>query len=89
MKGCKYDFVHLRNFSRHTLKILLEGAGFEVVKFKYDGYLSYRERSWTGGFINDLSRFFSLKNLPLIPNWLGFLLMKPIGIAVICRKQAT
>ena len=103
MKGCKYDLVHLRNFSRYTLKTILEGAGFDVLKFKYDGYLSDRLRfcnffrlrfsrsplSFPGKAIRKFIRpfFDRISGLPSIPNWLGYLLMRPFGIAAICRKR--
>ena len=42
--GCKYDFVHLRTFDRHTIKDALRGAGFEIERTWFDGFSLYSPR---------------------------------------------
>lgn len=42
--GCKYDFVHLRTFDRHTIKDTLRSAGFEIDRTWFDGFNLYSPR---------------------------------------------
>jgi SAM-dependent methyltransferase len=39
--GCPYDFVHLRTFSKKTLKKQLNDAGFKIEHVVMDGYWAY------------------------------------------------
>lgn len=93
-KGCPYDFVHLRNFSTQTLKILIEGAGFKVRKFHYDGFLLHRFRGCAPWFLPArlLRKIIYLiygdsDRLNAIPNWLGNLLMHPAEITAVCTRK--
>ena len=94
--GCQYKFAHLRNFSKRNLSVMLKQAGFDIRQTHYDGYYAYgrrryfrsgRLKKWFERFIdwrypdeNDVSR---------IPNWLGFMLMKPLEMVVVVRKAKT
>ena len=50
--GCKYEFVHLRNYNRDILTHTLECAGFGVVRIEYDGFWpSQPQPWWTKGYI--------------------------------------
>ena len=42
--GCKYEFVHLRTFDRHTLTDAITGAGFVVEQTWLDGFHLYAPR---------------------------------------------
>lgn len=94
-KGCKYDIVHLRNFSKKTLKITLKGAGFRVKKFHLDSYMDHLSRFRRPGILGlperILMKLLYLKYkshlyLPAIPNWLGRPFFKPGEITAICEK---
>ncbi len=91
-KGCPYDFVHLRNFSAETLKILLEGAGFKVHKFHYDGFFLHRFRWCQPWFLparllRKITYLIYGNQLNTIPNWLGNLLIRPAEITAVCIKK--
>lgn len=43
-RGCPYEFVHLRSFSKSTLKIILAGAGFIPKRHWFDGHTANRPR---------------------------------------------
>ena len=45
--GCKYEFVHLRTFDRHTLRDAITGAGFAVEQTWLDGFDLYSPRPAT------------------------------------------
>ena len=38
-QGCNYRFVHLRSFNEAILRAYLEGAGFAIQGFHYDGFI--------------------------------------------------
>ena len=42
--GCKYEFVHLRTYDRHTIADALRGAGFETERMWFDGFSVYSPR---------------------------------------------
>jgi len=94
IRGCKYNFVHLRNFSKKTLKTVLMGAGFQVDKIIYDGFYAYRKRSYIKNrpFLNTrYDNYFSKKYVNVhevnkINNHIGRLLMNPIEITMLSRK---
>ena len=46
LNGCRYDLVHLRNFTESNLKHLLRQSGFEVDRLYYDGFDVTRGRPW-------------------------------------------
>lgn len=91
--GCQHKFAHLRNFSRRNLELLLRQAGFDIQHIHYDGYYAYGRRrcfrsgklkEWFERFIN--WRYPNENDVSKIPNWLGFMLMKPLEIAVVAKK---
>ena len=91
-KGHKYNMMHLRNFSKKTLNIVLSGAGFSVKTFRYDGFEEWRFRSWIPWLIQKLIgrsvRLFKDSPVPLanVSNGIGRLLMRPEAITAICIK---
>lgn len=94
-RGCKYDYVHLRSFSKEVLKINLEGAGFEVVSFHYDGYWLSRLRKpfQNSRIFNFLKQKYmeryTITNdfIPYeISQFIGRLFMRPTEITAICKK---
>lgn len=94
--GCKHKFAHLRNFSKRNLTIMLRQAGFEVTKIHYDGYYAYCRRKffWKRKVKGIFERFINWRypnenDVSKIPNWLGFLLMRPLEIVVISKKART
>lgn len=94
-RGCKYNFVHLRNFNKKTLQTILIGAGFDVVKVIYDGFYTHRKRSYIKNrpFLNKrFDNYFSKKykndhDVNKINNHIGRLLMNPIEITMLSRKS--
>ncbi len=94
LRGCKYNFVHLRNFNKKTLKTVLNGAGFDVKKVIYDGFYAFRKRSYIKKrpFLNKrYDNYFSKKykndyDVNKINNRIGRLLMYPIEITMLSRK---
>ncbi|MBA2653511.1 MAG: class I SAM-dependent methyltransferase [Gammaproteobacteria bacterium] len=95
--GCKYDFVHLRNFSKRSLKTVLEGAGFQVIKFHFDGFYSYKKRKLfkLNKYIDYLfekcmkMKYHDPHHVTKISNALGKFLMKPSEVVAVCRKINT
>lgn len=95
LRGCPYNFVHLRNFSKQTLNTILTGAGFEVKKNIFDGFEPTRVRGYIKKF--SLTQKLFNKYLTLnyetfydvntISNFLGNLLMSPIEITAISVKN--
>lgn len=100
-KGCPYDFVHLRNFSKKSLQVILEGAGFEVERFHFDGFVfsSFRfcDKKWNIPFrlmrkalklyLEKVKKDQTLNQTAALPNWLGNLLIQPKEITAVCRKK--
>lgn len=95
LRGCKYDFVHLRNFNKKTLTTVLEGAGFEVDKLIFDGFYAYKRRacfdkvSSIAKRVDNylLNRFPDIHDVNSISNFLGNILMDPIEITAVSTKQ--
>lgn len=95
MRGCKYDFVHLRNFNKQTLTTVLKGAGFKVNTIIYDGFYPARKRSYIKNisFLNTLfdqfveRKFDGIYDVNRINNFLGNLLMNPVEITAIVSKS--
>ncbi len=46
LRGCKYNFVHLRNFNKQTLSTVLKGAGFDIQKVIFDGFYPSKKRAY-------------------------------------------
>lgn len=92
---CPYDLVHLRNFSRKTLKIILEGVGFKVNQVHFDGFQDHNIRLSGNYFFGKMVRkslysiYENYLNLPKIPNWIGKIFIKPCEITAICEKVRT
>lgn len=95
-RGCKYNFVHLRNFNKQTLKTVLTGAGFDIKKVIFDGFYADRKRSYIkkNNFLNKrYDNYFSKKyqnpnEVNKINNRIGRILMKPIEITILSRKPS-
>jgi len=94
--GCPYKFVHLRAFTKRGLRLLLESAGFEVTRFRFDGFERSRARTLVTRyarikrmFLEELDRRYSGRHEAEIPNVLGALLMRPIEIAAIATKRSS
>lgn len=96
LKGCEYDFVHLRNFTKRSMKVVLEGMGFRVKRFMFDGFIP-----------GALTNRYLLKKVAVLGDWferywranykdemdvvginniIGQIFMKPIEITAICEK---
>lgn len=93
--GCPYKFVHLRSFDKKLLEIYLEGAGFSVVKWSYDGFQTAATRGWVRKIklLNTLyekwisRRFDGYWDVTRIHPALGRLLMHPVEIVAVATKQ--
>jgi SAM-dependent methyltransferase len=92
-KGCPYDFVHLRNFSKQSLKILVEQAGFMIQKIHLDGFYWDSKRAYLEKlpFFKNLidkyyiSNFKTSSHVTGISNFIGKLIMRPLEITVIAE----
>lgn len=95
LKGCKYQFVHLRNFNKKTLQKILTGAGFQVEKVVYDGFYPSRKRRFIreNNFLNTQfekyinKKYASPHEVNQIDNRLGAFLMDPIEMTMLTRKS--
>lgn len=87
--GHKYDFQHLRNFSKKTLKIVLEGCGFKVRQIHYDGFMDHLFRSFVPEWVRELFRKYygNYIKLTAVPNWLGRFFFHPSEIVAVCEKN--
>lgn len=94
LRGCKYNFVHLRNFNKQTLKTVLNGAGFEIKKMVYDGFYPSQKRKFikNSSFLNKRcdnyfnKTFANVHEVNKINNFLGKILMNPIEVTVLSTK---
>lgn len=92
-KGCPYDFVHLRNFSKKTLRLLVENAGFKIEKYYFDGFHWGRNRLYLEKFPRlaqrvhsyIISRFQRKKHEAIMNNFLGGMFMKPIEVTIVAN----
>lgn len=93
--GCAYEFVHLRSFTRSSLKDLLSHAEFRVEKLILDGFFPTRRRRLFATFpparkafnATLLFGYGSYNDPPPVANWLGLALMKPAEVTAVVRKQ--
>lgn len=93
-RGCSYEFVHLRNFTRDSLRSLLGHTGFEVERFVFDGFHNYRIRPIlvrtrvTRAITNRLiARLFPTDtDLHRVGNRLGTMLLQPLELTAIAHK---
>jgi len=92
--GCKHRFAHLRNFSKRNLLIMLQQAGFSIERVHYDGFYIYQKRKWaSSGWLGEKIDQIIDKNYPdpndvsRIPSWLGKILMRPLEIVVVAKKE--
>jgi 2-polyprenyl-3-methyl-5-hydroxy-6-metoxy-1,4-benzoquinol methylase len=95
LRGCKYNFVHLRNFNKKTLTTVLKGAGFEPHKVIYDGFYPDRIRNQIKKFSflhQRCNKYFeknfeSIHHVNKINNFIGNVLMDPIEITAVSIKK--
>jgi 2-polyprenyl-3-methyl-5-hydroxy-6-metoxy-1,4-benzoquinol methylase len=95
LRGCKYNFVHLRSFNKQTLSTVLNGAGFEVQKFIFDGFYPSKKRNYLkrssflankfDQFIN--TKFKSVHDVNKTHNFICQLFMEPIEITACASKK--
>ncbi|TVO72430.1 class I SAM-dependent methyltransferase [Sedimenticola selenatireducens] len=92
--GCKYKFAHLRNFSKRNLVVMLSQAGFKVTQIHYDGYYAYSRRPpFRRGVLKNIfeycinSVYPNENDVSKIPNWIGLMLMKPLEIVIVAKKD--
>lgn len=93
LNGCKYEFVHLRNFSTTSLRLIIERAGFRVKKFHYDGFhpalpKNYIKKSpiltkWFNKKI--IAKYKVPEQVTGINNALGSILMQPLEITAVAE----
>lgn len=94
--GCKYDFVHLRNFNSELVKSLMTNAGFSIKSLEYDGYWTYSYKKFVAK--NKIFSFLYSKTYPKITQH-NFILddsyfnklfcglfLKPLEIVCIAQK---
>lgn len=97
IRGCVYDHVHLRNFSKESLQVLLEGAGFEVERYFFDGFwLGRVKRKITESrILNCLFGLFKRANKisasdtyikTKVNSTLACFFMRPAEVTAVCRK---
>ncbi len=96
--GCKYQLVHLRNFNKGLLKSTMESGGFAVERLEFDGYWADKPQPWWMAtkftswlhqrILDSLMR--GIKDpldVTLWPNQWARLLMRPMEVTVIARKN--
>lgn len=96
LRGCKYDFVHLRNFTKSSLRSVINGAGMKVNKIYSDGFivLPQYKRKWLTKMklINYLfdkyveEKYTSIYEINKTDNILRRMFLKPIEITAVCEK---
>jgi SAM-dependent methyltransferase len=94
LRGCPYEFVHLRTFAKDNLTDMLLRAGFRIDAVHYDGFDPSRARAamtrTRGGRVlwrQAVARLFGGEEGVYRMNaYLGRLLMTPIVITVVARK---
>jgi len=98
--GCKYRFVHLRNFNEGVLRDTLVPAGFQITDMRLEGFLpgqpqEFWLRTGTRKFIYNAVVHFIEKRLDssldfaLLPSKFGSLFMRPSIITVVARKTTS
>lgn len=95
LRGCKYNFVHLRNFNKRTLTTVLNGAGFDVKKIIFDGFYPDRLRAFIqkNTYLNNKcikylnKKFEDVNDVNRIKNYLGNALMNPMEITAVTTKR--
>jgi SAM-dependent methyltransferase len=94
-RGCRYRFVHLRNFTRSSLRNLLDHSGFEIERLILDGFHRYRlRRIYRRPVIVDrvsqriVARLFTSDTaLHAAGNRVGTALFRPAELTAIARKH--
>jgi len=92
--GCPYRFVHLRSFNKRLLNDVLAGAGFQVDRFRFDGFVPGNRRScWLspasrGNRIEDyiLRRVGDPASITSWPPAIAGLLWRPHEVIVMATK---
>jgi 2-polyprenyl-3-methyl-5-hydroxy-6-metoxy-1,4-benzoquinol methylase len=94
LAGCKYKFVHLRNFNKYSLSKLMVNSGFKIEKIYFDGFYPSRKRSYIVNnkflnqrFDNFCKRYTDVHEISGLNNMLGCILMEPLEMTVICVKK--
>jgi SAM-dependent methyltransferase len=94
LRGCPYEFVHLRNFAKDNLTDVLRRSGFRVETIHYDGFLPSRgrgvltrtrvgRRAWE----QVVERVFGgEEGIFRVKPYIGRLLMTPVVITAIASK---
>lgn len=95
LKGCKYNFVHLRSYGKDNLIRDLAYSGFKVIDLHYDGFFKYRTRNIYKKF-KTIENFIYEKiydkyfpgdwDLAKVNNILGRILVEPLEIIAVCKK---
>lgn len=93
--GCPYPMVHLRSFDRSVLTQALEDVGLQIESTHFSGFYAGRWQTWlsrlprTGDVIGTLltRRYGENPGPNRIPRPLGRLLMKPVVITTVARRQ--
>lgn len=96
LMGCPHQFVHLRSFSRGSIRSTIENAGFRIDRFLLDGFVPYMSRPWIS--CNPVFRklFYwwlqwycheeDKSDVARISRLIGPILMKPVEMTVFCQK---
>ncbi len=96
--GCKYQLVHLRNFNKDLLRSIMKSGGFAVERFEFDGYWADKPQPWWT--VTKLTRWLHQRildslmrgikdplDVALWPNQWARLLMRPLEVTVVARKN--
>jgi len=94
LRGCDYDIVHLRNFSRGNLVHLLRHTGFEVERLHYDGFNRARARRYLARSERRMRLLDHLsirllggqEGLERLNPHLARLIMEPLVVTAVTRK---
>jgi SAM-dependent methyltransferase len=91
--GSPYPFTHLRTYNVDLLKHQVEQAGFRPIKLLFDGFQPAYPRSFFKSGIGAIifkklvtDRYPDYWSVTSISPYLGFVLMKPIEINLVCMK---
>jgi hypothetical protein len=93
--GSPYPFTHLRTFNKPLLTLTLDQAGFDIVRYSYDGFQpAYPRRFFAKSALGRWAfrrlvteQYPDYWDVTAIHSRLGKLLMRPIEIAVLARKR--
>ncbi len=90
-KDSKYEFTHLRSFSKKSLISLIQAHGFRNESIHYDGYTSNTQRPlphflslWRNKAYN--KKWLTPECIANLPNWIANLWFAPVEIVIVARK---